>query len=117
MGQIKWQTTQQGVSQTESHHQPPNAATPIINCESRGGAAITASMSDLGAIIGGVYTDAEIRCALSEGRRAELQAPNPYYGCGELAVAWRRGYRQALTSRVQQTRQMVAYYRVRAHLN
>ena len=64
-----------------------------------------------------MYSEGEIRRALLEGRRAELCAPNPYYGCGELAVAWRRGYRQMLTSRVQQSRSMVAYYRVRAHLN
>jgi len=33
VGQIKWKTTQQGVSQRVSHHQPPNAATPIISPE------------------------------------------------------------------------------------
>ncbi len=35
VGQINWKTTQQGVSQTESHHQPPTAATPIISSEER----------------------------------------------------------------------------------
>ena len=64
-----------------------------------------------------MHTDAELRRALLDGRRAEPGSPNPYRGRGELAVAWRRGYRQMLTSRVQQSRQMVAYYRARAHLN
>jgi len=62
-------------------------------------------------------TDAELRQALVDGRRAEPGSANPYYGQGDLAVAWRRGYMQMLTSRVQQTRQTVAYYRARAHLN
>lgn len=64
-----------------------------------------------------MYSEGDIRRALIEGRGAGLKAPNPYYGCGDLAVAWRRGYRQMLTSRVQQTGQMVAYYRAHAHLN
>ena len=46
VGQINWKTTQQGVSQSQSHHQSPNAATPIINSEERGGLAMTASMSE-----------------------------------------------------------------------
>ncbi len=45
VGQIRKKTTQQGVSQWPSHHQPPNAAAPIINSGERGGAAMTASMS------------------------------------------------------------------------
>jgi hypothetical protein len=62
-------------------------------------------------------TDAELRQALADGRRAEPGSANPYSGQGDVAVAWRRGYMQMLTSRVQQSRQMVSYYRARAHLN
>ncbi len=64
-----------------------------------------------------MYTEGEIRRALMDGRAAEPASPNPYYGRGELAVAWRIGYRQMMTSRVNQTQQMVAYYRAHAHLN
>lgn len=65
----------------------------------------------------GMYSEGEIRRALIEGRRAELRAPNPYYGCGDLAVAWLVGYRQMVNTRIQHSRQMVAYYRAHAHLN
>lgn len=64
-----------------------------------------------------MFTEQEIQRALLDGRAAEPQSPNPYYGRGRLAVAWRVGYRQMLTSRVNQTRQMVAYYRAHAHFN
>jgi hypothetical protein len=64
-----------------------------------------------------MYTEGEIRRALLDGRAAEPLSPNPYYGRGQLAIAWRAGYRQMLNTRVNQTRQMVAYYRAHAHLN
>jgi len=55
--------------------------------------------------------------ALRRGRRAPLFSPNPYRGRGDLAVAWRRGYRQNLRSRNNQSEQRVAYFRAHAHLN
>jgi hypothetical protein len=64
-----------------------------------------------------MYTEGEIRRALLDGRAAEPLSPNPYYGRGQLAIAWRVGYRQMLNTRVNQTGQMVAFYRAHAHLN
>ena len=64
-----------------------------------------------------MYSEGEIRRALLEGRRAEMGAPNPFYGRGELAVAWRFGYRQMMNSRIQKSRPTVEYYRAHAHLN
>ncbi len=64
-----------------------------------------------------MYTEGEVRRALLEGRRAELRAPNPYRGRGELAVAWLVGYRQMMNTRIEQSRPMVAYYQAHAHLN
>ena len=65
----------------------------------------------------GMASRADLDRALREGRRVEPLTPNPYYGLGALAVAWRRGYSQNIRSRNNQTEQTVAYYRARAHLN
>jgi hypothetical protein len=64
-----------------------------------------------------MYTEGEIRRALLDGHAAEPFSPIPYYGLGQWAIEWRVGYRQMLNTRVNQTRQMVAYYRAQAHLN
>ena len=62
-------------------------------------------------------TAAQIRQALIEGRRAEPRAPNPYYGQGALAVAWREGYLQDLRSEINNGRNMRAYYAAHAQWN
>jgi hypothetical protein len=62
-------------------------------------------------------TAEQLRQALIEGRRAEPGTPNPYYGMGALAVAWRRGYTQNLTSLVNNGPGMRAFYAAHAQWN